>query len=106
MWTVSGEEHLLPGWQREDRALAEAIDTMSYFHGLQIADMLLAVAEDRDPMVSGEEGRKSVELFTAIFRSQRDHAAVGFPLRPEDRSGDYDGRLTHPLMSRGRSQSL
>jgi predicted dehydrogenase len=51
--------------------------------GPQIEDFLAAVPEDRDPMVNGQEGRKSVELFTAIYRSQRDGAPVRFPLTSE-----------------------
>ena len=34
-----------------------------------------------------------VELFTAIYRSQRDHRPVAFPLVPEMDRDDLDGRL-------------
>ena len=40
---------------------------------------------------TGEEGRKTVELFTAVYRSQRDRAPVKFPLQPEN-DGGFDGR--------------
>ena len=36
------------------------------------------------PMVSGEERRKTVELFTATYRSQRDGRPVRFPMAAED----------------------
>lgn len=103
IWTVPGEEDLLPGWQEQDRRLAETVDTMSYYHTMQIQDMLAAIKEDRPPMVTGEEGRKSVEIFTAIYRSQRDHLPVKFPLEPEWDRSDYDGRLTHHLFSKESS---
>ncbi len=74
IWSVSGEEHLLSVWQEEDRATAKRLDPMSYYHKLQIEDFLDAVIEDREPLVTGEEGRKVVEMFSAIYRSQRDDA--------------------------------
>jgi len=43
-------------------------------------------------LVTGTEGRKTVELFTAIYRSNRDNLPVKFPLKPEE-NGDMDGRL-------------
>lgn len=93
LWTVPGEEHLLDGWQAEDRAAFANINTTTYYHQLQDQDFLRAILDDRDPMVTGVEGRKTVELFTAIYRSQRDGKPVGFPLAPEG-SKDMDGRLT------------
>ena len=84
VWTVPGEEHLLEQWQAEDRATFEEIDATRHYHLLQDGDFLQAILEDRAPMVSGEEGRKTVELFTAIYRSQRDGRPVRFPLAAED----------------------
>jgi predicted dehydrogenase len=99
IWTVPGEEHLLAQWQAEDRAAAATESVMTYYHRLQIEDFLAAVVEDRDPMVTGAEGRKVVEMFTAIYRSQRDRRPVQFPLSPEP-DGDYDGRLSYVPLSR------
>jgi predicted dehydrogenase len=83
IWTIPGEEGLLDGWQLQDRERAEQVDIMRVYHRRQIEDFLSAIVEDRPPLVSGEEGRKSVELFTAIYRSQRTRAPVRFPLTPE-----------------------
>ena len=94
VWTVPGEESLLPTWQAEDRQFAQDHDTMSYFHYLQIEDMLDAILQGREPLVTGDEGRISVELFTAIYRSQRDHAPIAFPVAAENDRTDYDGRIT------------
>ncbi len=100
IWTVPGEEHLLAQWQAEDRAAAETESVMTHYHRLQIADFLAAVIENRDPMVTGAEGRKVVEMFTAIYRSQRDRRPVQFPLAPEPDGADYDGRLSYTPLSR------
>ncbi len=80
LWTVPGQEHLLAGWQAEDRERAETSDIMGRYHRLQVADFVDAILEDRPPLVSGEEGRKTVELFTAIYRSQQEGRPVRWPL--------------------------
>jgi len=43
-------------------------------------------------LIDGEEGRKTVEIFTAIYRSNRDGKAIKLPLKPEY-GNDFDGRL-------------
>ncbi len=93
VWTIDGEAGSLARWQDEDRAFAAEHDVMTWFHERQIADFLDAVIEGRPPAVGGREGRKVVELFTAIYRSQRDHRPVSFPLLPETDRDDLDGRL-------------
>jgi UDP-N-acetyl-2-amino-2-deoxyglucuronate dehydrogenase len=93
LWTIPGEESLLKRWQQEDGDFFLKIDATKYYHRLQIKDFLRAIIEDRDPMMAAEEGRKTVELFTAIYRSQRDNGGVRFPLVPEP-GDDFDGRLS------------
>jgi predicted dehydrogenase len=93
LWTVPGEEDLLKRWEEEDTRTFRKIDPASYYHRLQIADFLQAIAEGRQPQVTGVEGRKTVELFTAIYRSNRDRRPVAFPLQPEKDREDFDGRL-------------
>jgi predicted dehydrogenase len=100
LWTITGEEHQLPTWQEADRQLASQINVMTHYHKLQIEEFLQAIIEERPPAVDGHEGRKVVEIFTAVYRSQRDRRPVKFPLTPEVGRDDYDGRLTHPLFSR------
>ncbi len=69
------------------------MNAMEHYHQRQIEDFLDAILEDRDPLVTGIEGRKTVEIFTALYRSQRDRRPVTFPLAPEQGRTDYDGRL-------------
>jgi predicted dehydrogenase len=83
LWTVPGEESLLEGWKQQDSNFFNQIDAAEYYIGLQIDDFLEALLEGRQPMVDGEEGRKTVELFTAIYRSDRNNAPVKFPLEAD-----------------------
>jgi predicted dehydrogenase len=92
IWMVPGEEAMLSRWQKEDADLFATIDATKHYHRLQIQEFLQAILAGRPPMVPGEEGRKTVEIFTAIYRSQRDARPVKFPLAPETGRGDFDGR--------------
>lgn len=93
IWSVPGEEKMLKNWIKEDSCLFKKINPMEYFLQLQIEDFLNAILEERKPMVTGEEGRVTVEIFTAIYRSKRDRKAIKFPLNPEYDRTDFDGRL-------------
>jgi predicted dehydrogenase len=80
VWTIPGESGLLDQWQQEDRARAEAVDPMTHYHRLQIADFVDAIANGRQPLVTGEDGRNAVELFTAVYESQRSRAPIRLPI--------------------------
>jgi UDP-N-acetyl-2-amino-2-deoxyglucuronate dehydrogenase len=54
-------------------------------HRDQLIDFLRAIDEGHDPLVDGREGRKSVEIIRAIYRSAQTGQAVRLPLE-EDRS--------------------
>jgi UDP-N-acetyl-2-amino-2-deoxyglucuronate dehydrogenase len=78
IWTVPGEEGLLAKWNREDRS--RPCDVMTHYHQLQLAEFLCAVIEDREPTANAEDGRRVVELFTAVYRSQLQRTPIPFPL--------------------------
>ena len=90
LWTVPGEQELLKKWQKEDSDFFLSINPMEYYHQLQISEFLKAVIKSHDPLITGEEGRKTVEIFTALYRSQQDRKPVKFPLTAEDDRHDRD----------------
>jgi UDP-N-acetyl-2-amino-2-deoxyglucuronate dehydrogenase len=92
LWTVPGEEGLLEGWKADDLRAAKVEDPMTFHHERQIEDFLAAIVDDRPPAVDAEDGRRVVELFTALYRSQRDGRPIKFPLATEH-GDDYDGRI-------------
>lgn len=84
------EENSLTQWQfadetEEDNQLRESysaagpskggvanpMDIGFYGHQKQIEDLMEAIADNREPLVSGEEGRKSVEIVRAVYDSAR-----------------------------------
>jgi len=92
LWTIRGEEDRLALWQKEDYEQFRKVDFASYFHTCQLDDFLAAIIEGRKPRVTLEDGRAAVALFVGIYRSQRDHRPVKFPLE-EESGADFDGRL-------------
>jgi len=80
LWTIPGEENMLQEWIKEDTDTFNSCDpTVQYFQ-YQIEDFLSALEHNREPAVTGEDGRRTVELFTAIYRSTRDNLPIKFPL--------------------------
>ena len=93
LWTVPGEDQMKDRWKAEDEALFKSIDATTYFHYVQLNDFIEAIRTGRKPLITLEDARRTVELFTAIYRSQRDRKPIRFPLAPEHGS-DYDGRCS------------
>jgi predicted dehydrogenase len=92
IWSVPGEEKMFEQWKAQDSAHFNTIDPMVFYMERQIEDFLNAIQNNTQPLVSGEDGRRTVELFTAIYRSTRDNKPVKFPLQPEN-GNNMDGRL-------------
>lgn len=80
LWTIPGEEHLLAEFEAADRERFAKIDAVQHYHTLQIQDFLQAILNDRPPLVTGEEGRIVVAMFTAIYRSNQEGKPIRFPL--------------------------
>ena len=76
LWTVPGEEKSLSEFQSEDRTAFASVNATNHYHALQIRDFLQAIRDGRPPLVTGEDGRAVVELFSAIYRSSRERKAI------------------------------
>jgi predicted dehydrogenase len=84
LWTVPGEENMLKEWNAIDTEIFNNCDPTIYYMQCQIEDFLDALKNNRDPLVTGEDGRRTVELITSIYRSSRDNLPVKFPLTAEN----------------------
>jgi UDP-N-acetyl-2-amino-2-deoxyglucuronate dehydrogenase len=89
LWTIPGEEHILKEWIYDDTNTFNNCDPTIVYMQYQIEDYLKSIASGTEPAVTGEAGRRTVELFTAIYRSTRDNSPIKFPLKPEP---GFDGR--------------
>lgn len=92
LWTVEGEADKLDQYKKEDSDFFNSTGSTNYFHKIQLNDLLTAIQNGTQPLITLEDGRRTVELITAIYRSFRDGKPVKFPLKPENGT-DYDGRL-------------
>lgn len=78
-WKIEGEEG--PPISKE-KHLKETLKVKPTGHMLQIQDFVNAIIENREPLVNGEEGRKSLEIITAIYLSSRTGMPIKFPVQP------------------------
>lgn len=81
---------------REELArIAEQIKEGTIDHTGPIMDLFTAIHEDRDPEVSGQEGRRSIEVITAIYKSATLDKRVTLPIVPDDPWYTTEGILQH-----------
>jgi UDP-N-acetyl-2-amino-2-deoxyglucuronate dehydrogenase len=80
IWTIPGEEYMLAQWKREDEDFFKTHDPIGHYLYLQDRDFIQSILEDRAPMVTGIEGRKTVEIFTALYKSSLENKTVHWPL--------------------------
>lgn len=71
LWTIPGEESMLPVWKEEDAKLFAAHPGSYYFLGQQIADFSDAIREGRKPKVTGYDGMEAVKVIDGIYASSR-----------------------------------
>lgn len=82
IWTIPGETDQLAVWEAEDRSRFPTLgDPALHYIRLQDEDFVAAIRDDREPLITGEDGRVTVEIFTAIYRSQQSGQAVQFPVQ-------------------------
>ena len=79
LWTIPGEARLIESWPAEDAAAMEGAHPETHFHELQLRDIVAALREGRAPAVTGEDGRRAVALFRAVYEAQRTSARVVVP---------------------------
>jgi len=80
IWTIPGEENKLKIWEEEDAVFFKTIDAIEYYIRLQDSNFMDAVLNNTEPLISAQEGRKTVEIFTAIYQSTEHHQPVRWPL--------------------------
>ncbi len=80
IWSVPGEESMHELWKKKDADFFRSIDPMTFYMKCQIEDFIESLKSGKDPFVTDEAGRKTVELFTAVYRSSRNNKPIKFPL--------------------------
>ena len=76
LWTIPVEESERERWAAEDRAELAGIDIATWFHELQLRDIVAAIQDGRPPAVDGHDGRAAVALMAAIDEASRSGGRV------------------------------
>ena len=74
-----------PDFARRAKAFCDALPPVPYeMHAGQLDNVLSALEKGGKPAIGGEDGRRTIELITAIYKSGSLHRPVELPLRPDD----------------------
>ena len=67
------------------RAFTDALPPIPFeMHAGQLENVLTSLETGQPVAISGEDGRRTIEIITAIYRSGSLHTAVKLPLQPDD----------------------
>lgn len=91
-WRVKAETSLDNGFPKENGEFEQELDT--FYHSLpsrpytahtgEIDNVLTALETGGKPLVSGEDGRLTIEMITAIYKAGFTHSRVELPISKED----------------------
>ncbi|MCI8269459.1 MAG: Gfo/Idh/MocA family oxidoreductase [Lachnospiraceae bacterium] len=85
------------GWDQPDKVMKEFGENPPNIYGFGhtplYTDMIDAIVNDREPYVNGEEGRNTLELVLAIYKSAAENRGVRLPLDAKCSTLDFKGRF-------------
>jgi len=76
---------------------SELEDMQYHGHAGQINDVLIALENGTETLITGEDGRKTVELISAIYKSGCEKKTVSLPLAKDDDFYTFDGILKNAI---------
>ncbi len=102
-WDVYASASLSNGFPRRDeeleaqlRADYDAIAPLPYEgHTGEIDNFMSALEKGSRPMITGEDGRRTVELITAIYKSGSKKQTVTLPIGKDDEFYSFEGLLAN-----------
>ena len=93
--------------QAELEAQFRGFGELSYTgHAGQIDDMITAIETGRAPLVSGEDGRRTIEFITGVYQSAFLGQTVRFPLTEKDPFYTREGILRHAARFHEKGESV
>ena len=71
--------------EKEISDFADALPPVPYIgHDGQIENVITAIEQNKDVAITAEDGRRTIELITAIYKAGATKQAVELPLKPDD----------------------
>lgn len=113
-WYVKSVKQLPNGFFEpnpdEETALGMLYDSLPSLsvegHDAQLQDVLKAIVNGGRPLVTGEEGRKAVELICAMYKASTERTVVSLPLRKDDPFYTVEGMLPRLVRYHKKSKSV
>lgn len=85
----------------------EALPELPYEgHVGEIDNILTALEQGTRPMITGIDGRNTVELITAIYKAGCTQQAVNLPIEKDDEFYEFEGLLKHAIHFNHKSASV
>lgn len=81
--------------KKAEEYLASLPEIPYEMHTGQIEDVLTALETGRDVSITGEDGRRTIELITAIYKAGSERKAADLPLLPNDPFYTVEGIRKH-----------
>ena len=75
-------------------------------HTGEIDNVLTALENGKRPMITGFEGRNTVELITAIYKAGFEKKTVTLPIEPEDEYYTVEGFQKHAVHFYEKKESV
>ncbi len=69
IWTIPGDEARLEEWRKQDESFGSG--ELPNFHAYQLRDVIDSIRNDREPAVTGEDGRRVVAIIQGVYESGR-----------------------------------
>lgn len=102
-WDVKAEISQKNGFPQEEKNI-ELIDKLNNFyeeipdlkyegHTGQILDYYTSLEDSKRPLITGEDGKRTVELITAIYKAGFEKRTVTLPIEKNDPYYSFDGIL-------------
>ena len=82
--------------EQEIAAFADSLPEVKYeVHPGQLENVLTAIETDTQPAITGEDGRRTIELITGIFKSGALGQTIDLPLRKDDPFSTVEGIMAN-----------
>lgn len=113
-WSVRAQVSRTNGFPEENTKLQEQLE--AYYESIpdlkyeghtgEIDDVLTALENGTRPLITGEDGRRTIELITAIYKAGCKKETVQLPISPEDDFYTFDGILRNAVHFYEKGESV
>lgn len=113
-WYVKSVKQLPNGFFEPNPVVEEELDSLFNSlpsltmegHDAQLENVLHSVMDGTEPLVTGQEGRKAIELICAMYKASTEHSTVTLPLEKGDPFYTTEGMLARMVRFHKKLKSV